>query len=139
VVTLALGVGGYTSLALDGDSRPVISYVIGNTLHVLRCGDATCTNGNSTATPDTSAQTITSLRLDAAGRPVVTYHNGGLRLLRCGDATCSSGNSIKTVDGPASVGDFTSLRLTPGGNPVVSYHDSANGDLKLLRCGTPTC
>jgi hypothetical protein len=145
VATLATGTGGYTSLALAGNGDPVVSYTIGNVLQVTRCGNATCTSGNVARTPDTStpAGAGTSLRLDAAGHPVVSYHiggpNGGLRLLRCGDATCSAGNSIKTVDSPGTVGNENALRLTPAGPPVISYFDSANGDLKVARCGSPTC
>jgi hypothetical protein len=54
--------------------RPVVSYASG-ALKVLRCGDATCSSGNTVADPDSAAGTVwyTSLVLDANGFPVVSY------------------------------------------------------------------
>jgi hypothetical protein len=136
--------GAYSSLALDADGNPVISYDRNLDLRVLHCGNPTCSSGNMEASPDTEGLVgdFTSLALDANGNAVVSYYdrtNGDLKVLHCGNAACDAGNSIVSPDTAEDVGHFTSLTLDAVGNPIVSYYDVANGDLKLLHCGDPNC
>jgi hypothetical protein len=137
-------VGLYTSLALDADGNPVISY-LDNTnldLKVMHCNDPNCAGGDeSIASPDTVGNVgySTSLKLDADGNPVVAYHdqsNGYLKLLHCYTPTCATGGTIERV---AGVGTHPSLALDALGRPVISYHDGTNGDLKVVHCDIASC
>jgi hypothetical protein len=117
---------------------------------MLHCNDANCSgSGESITSPDPGGgwSAFTSLELDAAGNPVVSYldsfdnSNNDLKVLHCNDANCAgSDESIALPDAAYGVGRYTSLALDMAGNPVVSYHDFANNlDLKLLHCGDPIC
>ena len=153
------GFGGFlvrqndTSLALDAGGNPVVSYVAdwitpcgpfgrvcgAEELRVLHCGDSDCTSGNSIAT--IGGGWSPSLKLDAAGNPVVSFTAyNELYLLHCGDPGCTSGNSMVAADSEGAA-DFPSLALDASGNPVVSYSywDSQTVHLRVLHCGDPNC
>ncbi|MCE7986631.1 MAG: hypothetical protein DYG89_36115 [Caldilinea sp. CFX5] len=139
-------VGHFTSLVLDSSGNPVISYYdnVNGDLKLVRCGNATCSSGNSIQTVDSDGNVgaYTSLALDSSGNPVISYldqTNYDLKLVRCGNADCSSGNRIQTVDSDGRVGTYTSLVLDNGDIPVISYSDDGNHNLKLVRCGTADC
>lgn len=142
--------GLYTSLALDPAGNAVVSHSrtlsqFTAALNVVHCGDPTCTIGNSVVDVESGSGTgrYSSLALDAAGNPVISYRAGStLKLVHCGNANCSSGNSIVTLDaGP--VGETrTSLELNASGNPVVAYCFRVYincGQLKVVVCGNPFC
>lgn len=140
--------GGFSSLELDGSGNPVVSYYnsTNDDLSVLHCNDANCTGGGEIiTTPDTlnSVGEFTSLALDGAGNPVVSYYysaTSDLRVLHCNDPNCAPGGEIITTpDSGDTVGEFTSLALDGSGNPVVSYFDRTNTALKLLHCNDPDC
>jgi hypothetical protein len=143
-------VGLWASLALDAAGNPVVSYSdrTNGDLKVLHCNDPNCEGGDESIqavdTTDADVGGSSSLALDIAGNPVVSYHdhtNGDLKVLHCNDPNCEgSDESIQAVDTTdADVGTFTSLALDIAGNPVVSYHDWTNGDLKVLHCNDPNC
>jgi hypothetical protein len=137
-------VGQYTSIALDGSGHPVVAYYdsTNHALKVLHCDDPNCAGNESgnTTTPDTNTVgTQTSLVLDGSGKPAVSYYAGHLKVLRCGNATCSSGNTTADPDIAGPVGFYSEISIATGDLPVVSYYDQKNADLKILRCGNPTC
>jgi formylglycine-generating enzyme required for sulfatase activity len=75
----------------------------------------------------------TSLALDAAGRPHISYYdfsNGDLKYARYDGAAWQ----VEVVDSGGDVGEYTSLALDAAGRPHISYFDGyLNYDLKYAR------
>ncbi len=140
--------GLHTSLALDAAGNPVVSYyrAVGGDLKLAHCNDADCAGGDESIVAVDTLGFVgfhTSLVLDAAGNPVISYQSesaGDLKLVHCNDADCAGGDeSIVTVDSEGTVGLDTSLQLDTAGNPVISYHDAAKADLKITHCNDADC
>jgi len=141
-------VGQYSSLVLDADGNPVIAYYDASSddLLLAHCNDPRCEGGDEVVSAvDTSGNVglFTSLELDAAGNPVISYYDAtrdDLKLAHCDDPNCAGGGeSIQTVDSSGNTGRETSLALDSAGNPVISYRRATGGDLKLAHCDDPNC
>jgi hypothetical protein len=144
----AVDTGYFTSIAPDGAGNPVVSHydIANGNLKILHCNDPACAGGNESITaPHTTGDVgpYTSLKLDAAGYPVVSYYdatNDDLYLMHCNDPNCAGDDeSIVVQHTTGDVGRYTSLELDASGYPVVSYHDETNGDLKILHCNDVNC
>ena len=141
-------VGSSASLVVDAGGNPVVSYydATNGYLKVVHCNDWSCTRDDESIVAVDRTGTVgafTSLVLDAAGKPVVSYYdfgNADLKLVHCNDPNCTGDDeSIVTVESTGDVGGYTSLELEAVGNPVVSYHDETNDDLELVHCNDPNC
>jgi hypothetical protein len=142
--------GFYNSLVLDAAGNPVISYWSFDdaALTVAHCNDPGCAGGDeSIVVLDSGTGGVvgkySSLALDAAGNPVVSYIDetqGDLKLLHCNDPDCAGGDDgIVAVDTVPRANLHTSLALDAAGNPVVAYTDASPVHLKLVHCNDPAC
>jgi len=137
-------VGRYSSLELNQDGFPVISYhdqsISG--VKLATCDDVFCKNP-TIETIDSSGITgqYTSLamfRNNASELPLISYYdmsNKDLRYAICADSSCRA-----ALDGADEVGEYNSIALAGVEQaPVISYYDSSNGSLKLVVCQIAFC
>jgi hypothetical protein len=139
-------VGQAASLKIGTDGLPVISYydTTNGNLNVAKCGNISCSSGNTTTTVDSTGNIgrYSSLAVGADGLPVISFYdatNSNLMTAKCGNASCTSGNNTSTLDSTGNVGQYTSLALGNDGLPVISYYDVTNADLKVIKCADPAC
>jgi hypothetical protein len=143
--------GQDVAIAIAPDGRPVVSHygtINSGALQVTKCGNATCSAGNTTRTPDDSSQNDvgrdSAIAIGSDGFPVVSYHDatlGTLKVLKCSDPTCTGNNIVTTVDDHPvnTVGAHTSIAIGTDGFPVISYHDETAGGLKVAKCVNVNC
>ena len=91
----------FTSIAVDEDGLPVISYEdrTTNALKVSKCNDAACTGDDETIStvddPENNVGLYNSIAIGADGLPVISYRDhtaGKLKVAKCNDAACSGGD-----------------------------------------------
>ena len=122
-------VGSYSSLELDGNGYPHISYYDhgnGNLKYVHWDGSQWLIEVVDSAG---DVGLYTSLELDGSGNPHISYYdasNGNLKYASWGGGQWQ----IETVESEGQVGEWTSLALDSAGNPHISYYDRSNGHLK---------
>ena len=142
----SVGMGEYTSLQLDSNEYPIISYMtLTGDLKLLLCQDALCNNPPNIYILDAGASTLqhTSMQLDSIGRPVIAYHELTTQKLKayfCSIAQCNLlNNIIREIDASGNVGGYPSLRLNSNDYPVISYYDVTFTSLKVAVCTDTQC
>ncbi len=133
-------------IAIGTDGLPIIAFADGTNLdlRVCKCGNASCSSGNTCTTIESTGVGITpSIAIGTDGLPIIAHHNTGpnydLRVCKCGNASCSSGNTCTTVDSTNAVGLYTSIAIGTDGLPIIAHHDGTNYDLRVCKCGNASC
>ena len=122
----------HTSLAIDGNGEPHISYYKA-TSEDLKYANRTGLAWNTVTVDDgIRVGQYSSLALDKNGIPHISYYdqqNGDLR-----HANWTGGYwNIEIVDSEDDVGRCTSIAVDDSGYPRVVYPDLTNGDLKYAN------
>lgn len=144
--TIGTSADGISSIAVpSSDGFPIISYydTASDNLKVVKCGNASCSSGNTITTLDSAGNTGADSFILAPpdDRPIISYWdvtNGDLKLARCADASCTSA-SLVTVVSAGSNGQNTSMALSDDGFPIIAHLDGTNGDLKIAKCADASC
>jgi hypothetical protein len=141
-------VGGYSSIAIGTDGLPVISYYdfTNGNLKVAKCADASCLPGLAILSAVDSGGDVgeyTSITIGADGFPVISYFdftNSNLKVAKCGNLSCTPASAtLNTVDSGGITGGFTSITVSTDGFPIISYFETADGSLKVAKCGDTSC
>ncbi|MFB3888040.1 MAG: 6-bladed beta-propeller [Candidatus Bathyarchaeia archaeon] len=73
-----------------------------------------------------------SLALDSAGRPHISYYDNSTFDLKYARWNGSAW-AVETVDSDGDVGRYSSIALDSAGNPRIAYNNVSNGDLKYAK------
>jgi hypothetical protein len=138
-----------TSLALDANGFPVISYYdsFSKDPMLARCNDPNCAGGgeaiNDVASTTNDDGEYSSLALDASGNPVISFYDTvdtTLKLVHCNNADCSGVQTIQTPDPSLNdIGSYTSLALDGNGLPIISYYDATSHSIAVAHCNFSDC
>jgi PKD repeat protein len=121
-----------TSIALDADNRPHISYLDSGYAALRYAYYDGAAWQIETVDSDGNTGYCASLALDTAGRPHISYNdfgNGDLKYAHFDGAAWQ----IETVDSVGDVGWDSSLALDAAGRPHISYRDNSSTALKYAR------
>lgn len=135
--------GWSSSIAMGRDGLPVISHEKSDGLNITKCGNAACSNGNTTTTVESSTHAVgsgTSLAISDDGYPVIAHFRSDLLDLvvtKCSNAACTSSSSA-TLESEGNVGQRPSIAVGADGLPILVF-DFAPGNIKLIKCGNAAC
>jgi hypothetical protein len=129
------GWGDWTSLALEPDGTPHVSYLSYDGEYHLQYATRTGASTWSTELVDDYVKTSTALVLDTTGTPCIAYYEysvGDLMFARQSDGSWT----IETITSVGDVGKWPSMALAPDGTFRISFVDASVGRIRVAT-GTP--
>ncbi|MBI2574780.1 hypothetical protein HYV82_02760 [Candidatus Woesearchaeota archaeon] len=140
---------GNRDIAIGSDGLPVIAYLNSSDgdIHVLKCGNAACSVGNTEANVDSTGNIGQFIHMAIApdGMPIISYADGanrGLRVAKCGNINCSASNTLTTLAASGTdtdVAAFNSIAIGSDGLPIIAYANDTTNSLILIKCGNAAC
>ncbi len=145
LITVDTAGGRYMSAGILPDGSVAISYADENVndLRYVKCGNASCSSGNTLSVLDSGITIATAMAIPSDGLPIIAHvwYTGSayaLRAVKCGNPTCTYNNTFTTIDSTTGVG-IASITIAPDGLPVIAYNDGTNNDLEFVKCGNSAC
>ncbi len=135
--------GFFTSITIDPDGRPIISYYDGD-LKVAYCAHPKCASGIIISILDSQGIVgrYSSITIGTDGLPIISYQDvddDDLKVAHCENKTCDSGNTAVIFESVGDVGEYSSITIGTDGLPIISYYDRGNGDLRVGHCANRIC
>jgi hypothetical protein len=141
--------GGFSSVTLSADAKPLISTVRTNgDIVVVRCASFTCpvlgfTSG--TVKLNDGAQVPTWMTIGTDGDPVIVFLDNsgasGLWVSKCVEEECSGSPGETTesqIDGADLAGaPYAAMIIGPSGFPIIAYRGAT--DLTVVKCTNRFC
>lgn len=144
--------GEYSSLQLDSQGIPVVSYFDADNenLNLVVCEDPQCATYTTTVVDDSEeVGKSTSLALTDQDVPVISYfddENEYLKAAICQDPTCTEAPTIRFfASGEAESGEFNALALDDQDRPIIAYQyhndaaEAVRGAAMILFCTDRQC
>jgi len=142
VVAPPNGAGRGPSVAIGATGLPIVSYVNGTDVRVLRCANTGCqVYADGVVDAGSARGSYTSVAVGTDGFPIVAFQSGtygNLRVAHCNDAACTSVTAT-TVDPTSAIGDYVSLAIGGDGLALISHYDDDGDNLRVTHCNNIAC
>ncbi len=131
--------GLHTSITLDHDGTPIISYHDLDELALNLASCPLCRVPTRTDLGPVSNQDSISIVMTEIGNPIVTYQDtadNAFYLVYCQDPICSE---VEKTDLGSNLHINPSMALQENGRPAVVYYHAATNELKYTVCNNDDC
>lgn len=132
--------GGFTSLILDKNDNPHISYQEWENLelkYATLSSNGNCGPGNSWVcrVVDNSENTgwYSSIAITSSGERMISYYNGKYGYLEFTNSTNGRDWNLYTIYADGDSGQYSSITTNPSGYPGVSFYSAGTGKMSFMR------